>query len=64
MGMKKVRKILFGDQSRVVVCVQDSIYSTAFENQKGVYLDISGMYASIMINELLPYGKAGWMTQE
>jgi hypothetical protein len=31
------------------------------DGEKYVYLDISGMYASIMRNEVLPFGKAYWM---
>lgn len=31
---------------------------------KGVYLDISGMYASIMKNDNLPYGKTMWKPAE
>lgn len=34
------------------------------DKNKGVYLDISGMYASIMKNEILPFGKANWKTNE
>jgi len=31
---------------------------------RAVYLDISGMYVSIMRTKAFPYGKSSWMTPE
>ena len=36
---------------------------TTVDGEKYVYLDISGMYASIMRTESLPYGKARWLDE-
>jgi hypothetical protein len=36
---------------------------TTVDSERYVYLDISGMYASIMRCELLPYGKAMWFDE-
>ena len=36
---------------------------TTVDGEKYCYLDISGMYASIMREEQLPYGKARWLDE-
>ena len=46
------------------VCPRQHVFEAKNDKNKGVYLDISGMYASIMKNEILPFGKANWKTNE
>ena len=43
------------------VCPRQHKFDSGVEGDQGVYLDISGMYASIMRLELMPYGQAVWM---